>query len=38
MGEKQLHVRISEVEMKALERYAKRTKRTKTDIILDSAD
>ncbi|PSB21150.1 DNA-binding protein [Phormidesmis priestleyi ULC007] len=33
MTEKQLHVRISEQEMKTLERYAKKTKRSKTDII-----
>ena len=33
MTEKQLHVRIAEQEMKILERYAKKTKRTKSDII-----
>ncbi|MEH1911348.1 MAG: ribbon-helix-helix protein, CopG family [Nostoc sp.] len=33
MLEKQLHVRVSQEEMKALERYAKKSKRTKTDII-----
>nr|ADN12247.1 hypothetical protein Cyan7822_0197 [Gloeothece verrucosa PCC 7822] len=33
MTEKDLHVRISVSEMKKLERYCKRTKRTKTDVI-----
>lgn len=33
MSEKQLHVRVSEQEMKALDRYCKRTKRTKSDVI-----
>ncbi|KAM3101832.1 ribbon-helix-helix protein, CopG family [Phormidesmis sp. 146-12] len=33
MTEKQLHVRVSEEEMKKLERYAKKSKRTKTDVV-----
>ncbi|NJL19874.1 MAG: ribbon-helix-helix protein, CopG family [Leptolyngbyaceae cyanobacterium SM1_3_5] len=33
MSEKQLNIRISEEEMKKLERCVKKTKRTKTDII-----
>ncbi|PSB17625.1 ribbon-helix-helix protein, CopG family [Phormidesmis priestleyi ULC007] len=33
MVEKQLHVRVPEQEMKTLERYAKKTRRTKTDIV-----
>ncbi|KAM3093056.1 ribbon-helix-helix protein, CopG family [Phormidesmis sp. 146-12] len=33
MAEKQLHARVSEEEMKKLERYAKKAKRTKTDIL-----
>ena len=33
MTEKQLHVRVSEEEMKARIGYAKKTKRTKTDIL-----
>jgi len=33
MAEKQLHVRVSQEEMKDLERYALKAKRTKTDII-----
>ncbi|MGK7875729.1 MAG: ribbon-helix-helix protein, CopG family [Xenococcaceae cyanobacterium] len=33
MNEKQLCIRIPEQELKILDRYAKKTKRTKTDII-----
>ncbi|MDJ0714795.1 MAG: ribbon-helix-helix protein, CopG family [Prochloraceae cyanobacterium] len=33
MPEKQLHIRVTESEMKILERYAKRTQRTKSDIV-----
>ncbi|KAM3100072.1 ribbon-helix-helix protein, CopG family [Phormidesmis sp. 146-35] len=33
MTEKQLHVRVSEEETKKLERYAKKSKRTKTDVV-----
>ncbi|NJK30886.1 MAG: ribbon-helix-helix protein, CopG family [Acaryochloridaceae cyanobacterium CSU_3_4] len=33
MADKDLHVRLSAEEMKKLERYCKRTKRTKTDVI-----
>jgi Ribbon-helix-helix protein, copG family len=33
MTEKDLHVRLSTEEMKTLERYCKKTKRTKTDVI-----
>ncbi len=33
MSEKQLSIRISEQEMKILERYAKKAKRTKTEVI-----
>jgi len=33
MSEKQIHFRVSEEEAKKLENYAKKTKRTKTDIV-----
>jgi len=33
MSDKQVHFRISEEEAKKLEAYAKKTKRTKTDIV-----
>jgi predicted DNA-binding protein len=33
MSEKQLSIRIPEHEMKILEQYAKKAKRTKTDVI-----
>jgi len=33
MTEKDLHVRLSTEEMKTLERYCKKAKRTKTDVI-----